>query len=106
VTLATHSPGINTRVVVRAREDALIEALRQSPEGLRVPALAVSTGASVAAVSDRLCRLMLRGEVERVCWLWRLPRGTMTSPTRAASSGTGARRSGQVGAADRQLRAA
>jgi hypothetical protein len=75
MTLATHLPiGVKNPIMVRAREAQLLETLRGSPEGLRVPALAVSTGSSIAAVSDRLTRLLRRGEVERVGWLWRIPR--------------------------------
>jgi hypothetical protein len=75
MTLATHQPvGVKNPAMARAKEAALLEVLRGSPEGLRAPALAVSTGSSTAAVVDRLRRLMLRGEAERVGWLWRIPR--------------------------------
>jgi hypothetical protein len=60
--------------MVWAKEAELLEALRGSPEGLRVPALAGVTGSSVAAVADRLRRLMLRGEAERSGREWRIPR--------------------------------
>jgi hypothetical protein len=75
MTLATHQPiGVKNPTVVRAKEAELLEVLRQSPEGLRVPQLCVITGELSSAVADRLSRLLRRGEVEKVGWLWRLPR--------------------------------
>jgi hypothetical protein len=75
MTLATHQPiGIKNPTVVRAKEAELLEVLRQSPEGLRVPQLCVITDELSSAVADRLSRLLRRGEVEKIGWLWRLPR--------------------------------
>jgi hypothetical protein len=75
VTLATHQPiGIRNPVLVRAKEAALLEALRRSPDGLRTPEICEATGEPVGAVADRLYRLLRLGEVERLGRVWRLPR--------------------------------
>lgn len=68
--------GVKSPAVVRAKEAALLEALRRSPEGLRTPQICEATGELAGAVADRLYRLLRRGEVERLGRsLWRLPRG-------------------------------
>jgi hypothetical protein len=75
MTLATGQPiGVKNPAVVRAKEAELLAVLRGSPAGLRVPQLCSMTGELTSAVGDRLSRLLRRGEVERVGWLWRLPR--------------------------------
>lgn len=75
MTLATHQPiGVKNPVVVRAKEAELLGVLRKSPDGLRVPKLCVITGELTSAVADRRSRLLRRGEVEKVGWLWRLSR--------------------------------
>lgn len=75
MTLATHQPvGVKNPAMVRAKEAELLEVLRRSPEGLRAPQVVAATGELTSAVSDRLSRLLRRGEVERNGWLWRLPR--------------------------------
>jgi hypothetical protein len=74
VTLATHqSIGVKNPLVVRAKEAALLEVLRRSPDGLRAPEIVEATGELAGAVADRLYRLP-RGEVERLGRVWRVPR--------------------------------
>jgi hypothetical protein len=70
-----HQPiGVKNPIMVRAKEAALLEALRRSPEGMRIPAICEVSGEPQGAVADRLNRLRRRGEVEKIGWLWRLPR--------------------------------
>jgi hypothetical protein len=71
MTLATHQPvGVKNPTLVRAKEAALLEALRRSPGGLRTPEICTETGELASAVADRLYRLLRRGEVERVGRVW------------------------------------
>jgi hypothetical protein len=75
VTLATHQPiGIRNPTLVRAKEAALLEALRRSPEGLHTSQVSEAVGEPDRATVERLHRLLRRGEVERIDRVWRLPR--------------------------------